>query len=150
MNKMSSRAAVAALNGRSNVEHFPGDFPILGNESDDPAVRQPGFWARRAVDLKLKTMSDAPQKPYWNTTMVSAWCAVAGAIILILSSIAGLYIYTRTTSLEEGRRLGAAEAEQRNVAERLAIAETELRRVKDLKLIEAGQNAGHPTQELKK
>lgn len=120
MNKMST--------ARSNVAEFP---VVLGNEIDDPAMRpvkELSFWQQRAVDLKLKTMANAPHKPYWNTTMVTAWCVVAGFLLGLSIAIASLYSYTAETNRKAGYEAGVADQKNIELQRKLEEQDAELKR----------------------
>ena len=107
--KYSHEELMNAAVATAKTINFPGIH--LAESSEIPATPEPQLtWLqRRAIDLKVMTMAQPPPTPYWNASMVSAWVAVIGVTILLLSSIGGLYIYTRDTSrsdgITEGRRL---------------------------------------------
>lgn len=121
--KMANGAATAMEAG--NVKHFPG-YGVLGNETDDPAVRSPlTFWQQRAVDLGMRTMAVTPtvKPPYWNTTMVTAWCAVAGVLLVLIGMVVALWYFTWQTADAQGYYRGKDETEKRQLRERLEKAE---------------------------
>lgn len=146
MNRKRKMTAAATANEIGNVKHFPG-LGILDNETDDPAVKHP-FWVQRAVDLQLTTMA-APTKPYWNPTMVSAWCAVVGVLLVLISMVVGLWYFTWQTALAEGIQRGKTEVETQQLKERLAVAEDAARRSELFEASKSGQ-VGHENSNTEK
>lgn len=90
----------------------------------------PGFLERRALDLGIMTMVQ-PTKPYWSTTMVTAWVAVMGFIVVLLGAIGGLYVYTRDTNLKIGKDQGIQEEKDRQRDAQILNLQRELRLDKD-------------------
>lgn len=84
------------------------------------------FWQRVARDLKLTTMA-VPTKPYWNTSMVTAWVAVILGVVTILGSIGALYVYTKNTYLQMGIEQGEQRALDRQRDERIKELENQLK-----------------------
>lgn len=79
--------------------------PILADHKTPDVEPLPSWVERRLLDLRATTMSQ-PTKPYWNTTMVTAWVAVLLGVATILGSVGGLYLYTRDTADKSGYERG--------------------------------------------
>lgn len=76
--------------------------------------------------------TEAPTK-YWNTTMVTTWCAVV-SLILVLLGIICTGAFT----------LGVMYNQMNNINERLKVAEDDAAKAKTLEAARQGQNGpGH-------
>lgn len=118
-------------------EFIPGGQAV--EMSDDPSVRPPSWFARRFYDLGVLDMAPSTNRPsgfYVNWTTITS-------IVLIVSAIVGLWYFTWQSAQQIGFEKGKAEAERMQLLERLGKTEDELRRTKDLRLVQSGQQAGH-------
>lgn len=129
-----------------NITYLPTYQQVPIEESKGEEL---SWWQRRALDLRITTMAP-PTKPYWNTTMVTAWVAVIVGLVTTLSAVCALWYFTDQSAEKRGYERGLQQAEQQQILERLQKTEEELRRTKELKLVQAGQQAGHPTPEEQK
>lgn len=87
-------------------------------------------WANeRMLDLGVKTMTQ-PVKPYWNTTMVTAWVAVIMCILGLGAAIAGLWVYTKNNYLELGDRQGYQRRQREETDEKLRQQADEINTLK--------------------
>ncbi len=80
--------------------------------------------------VKAKDTTEPP--PYWNTTMVSAWCAVASVLIVLFSAVATLGYFLHQAGIERGRqeqRLEQIERESRDMKNRQAQTEDFINKV---------------------
>lgn len=122
-----------------------GDMDELDNVIPMRPTEKLSFLDERLVDLRIKTMQNPPTTPYWNTTMVTAWSAVIGAIILILSTIVGLYLYT----WERAEKVGIEKGRQQVLIEQLTDdvkigKDAEQKRL----IIEAAKKPGQSASEI--
>ena len=117
----------------------PLPFPTKNGQEKLEIIR-PSWIQRRLYDLGVLNMENAPTQPppgfFVNWTTITS-------IVVLVSAIAGLWFFTYTTASESGYQRGKDETERRVMSERLTKAEEEVRRTKDLRLVSAGQNAGH-------
>lgn len=120
----------------SNVKDFRGGFATV---EDDPSIRPPSFIENRLYDLGVLDMAPSTQRP---SGFFVNWTTATG-IVVILTAIVGLWYFTWQSAQQIGYEKGKAEAEQHQLLERLTKTEEELRRTKDLKLVQSGQQAGH-------
>ena len=133
--RMDGAATAKAMD---NISHFPC-YQVLTEMPEES--KELSFWQHRALDLQITTMAP-PTKPYWNTTMVTAWVAVIVGMFTILGSIGALYLYTDAVAEQRGIEKGRQQVEQQQILERLNKAEAEVRRAAQLEAARSGQ-AGH-------
>lgn len=88
-------------------------------------VDETPFWQQRGLDLGIMTMT-MPTKPYWNTTMVTAWVAVIGLIVVLLSAVGGLYVYTRDKAYQDGYERGRQAERQVQQDDKMKSLQNEL------------------------
>ena len=130
-NRMDGMRSVPVF---TNVSHFPG-YQVYTERLDEPDKLS--FWQQRALDLRLTTMAP-PTKPYWNTTMVTAWVAVIVGFFTIMGSIGALYLYTDAVAEQRGIEKGRHAAEKEQQQKEMEKMERELR-VLEEKLKQGGQ-----------
>jgi hypothetical protein len=122
MNKMNEGIA------RNNVNYFPG------MEADGEL----NYLGRRLSEAGIIEMAPSTKPPgfFVNWTTVTS-------LVVVVSAIVGLWYFTWQAADNAGFERGRQASEQKQLLERLQKTEEELRRTKDLKLVQAGQNAGH-------
>ena len=112
-----------------NVRH-------MATQHEEPEL---SWLQRRMADTGVIMALTQPKLPpgfYVNWTTVTS-------LIVVVTAIAGLWYFTWQSARESGFAAGKIEAERQQLADRLTKAEEELRRTKDLKVLQAGQAAGH-------
>lgn len=114
------------------------DFSTRGQAEEMSRDEEVSWLTRRLYELGVLDMAPSTKPPgfYVNWTTVTS-------LIVVVSAIVGLWYFTWQTAQQAGFEKGKQEAERQQLSERLNKTEEELRRTKDLKLVQAGQNAGH-------
>jgi hypothetical protein len=115
------------------------NFPATTSEMSADDKEQWSWLDRRLYELGVYDMAPSTSKP---PGFFINWATVT-SLILVVSAIVGLWYFTWQTAQQQGFEKGRQEAERQQLLERLNKTEEELRRTKDLKLIQSGQNAGH-------
>jgi len=140
----AATAAQTVLLPAGNVKAGPGYTAAIEPPSDQAAL---SFWERRALDLKIKTMpGDTPTKPYWNTTMITAWVAVIVAIFTISGAIFGGIYFAYSLGEKAGderatqrERMNQQQAEIDKLNKALEDSKAAAQAAKDLELLNQGK-----------
>jgi hypothetical protein len=130
--KMLPNGAATAIES-ARVLDWPVN-PILGNEADDPAVRQPSWIKRRLHELGVLAMpATNPQPPgfFVNWTTITS-------LIVVVSAIVGLWYFTWQAAQEAGYQRGRDEAEKQQLIKQIEEAKRDAAEAKKLQTYSAG------------
>ena len=125
---------------QENVHGQPRSVPVFKNitylptyqQVEEPRDEELSWLDQRLLDLRVKTtMAPSTQKPYWNTTMVTAWVAVIVGFFTITGAIGGLYLYTDSVAEKRGIEKGKAEAEKQQLERELDAMRKEVFVIKE-------------------
>jgi hypothetical protein len=128
---------------KQNIIHYPiaGDVVETPEEKSGFFGKLKGWLFRRLHDLGVLTMSDTPTRQGWNINPTSIT-----ALLAILGTIAALFLFTWNTA----KQSGITEEQNRQRDAQILLLQQELKKAKDLQLLNAQPPLDHNAGKEKK